>query len=219
MSNLTEYQYPSEIVVILDRSGSMAKVADTVIKSFNDFLAAQQRYPDKCRLTLVQFNHKIDALTHGRPLSEVIPLNKSSYVPKGGTRLHDAVGQTIDDVSDRIDESLPTPYRTRVLCAILTDGEDTDSADYTVEDIARLITKKRTRSQWEFVFLGANQVAKKAGQQLGIPAAACVDIRISSAGVQAAGALLNQMASTFRQSGTIDNLQLQQSYDHQLPGR
>jgi uncharacterized protein YegL len=205
-------QQSSEIIILLDRSGSMRAAQSNVINAFNGFLAEQQTAPNNCRVTLVQFNHEIETLTLGRPLEEIVPLNQYTYKPKGGTRLHDAVGRTIEDVSDRIDESLPAPYRTRVLCAIVTDGEDTDSKDYTCEDIERLIRAKRARSKWEFVFLGAVKDARSAGNRLGIDEEACVDIRLSGAGVQAAGALLSRLTTTFRESGTIKTLALQQSY-------
>jgi len=139
----------AEIVVILDRSGSMSSVIDDAIGGFNTFLAKQQADPDPALFTLVQFNDHCETVCSGIDIRDAVPYDRKSYVPSGNTALLDAVGQGINDVLQRTDGS-----KSKVLFAILTDGHENSSTEFTREQIQQLI-KMRQEAGWEFVYLGS----------------------------------------------------------------
>ncbi len=88
----------TEIVCILDRSGSMQSMRDDAIGGFNAFLEEQKKLPGAAHLTVVLFDHEYDVLHQGVDIQQVAPLNSDTYVPRGQTALLDAVGRTVDDV-------------------------------------------------------------------------------------------------------------------------
>ena len=115
----------------------MESIAADVIKGFNTFLADQQRQPGDCRLTLVQFDDRYEVLYTGRPLAEAPELTRETFVPRGTTALLDAIGRTIDATGDRLGALAEAERPDRVLVAIITDGLENASTDYSREQIFR----------------------------------------------------------------------------------
>ena len=85
----------THIVLVLDRSGSMEEVKDDAIGGFNQFLGEQKNFPGQATMTLVQFDHEYDIVYDFVPIDHVAKLSKKSYLPRGMTRLLDAIGLTI----------------------------------------------------------------------------------------------------------------------------
>ncbi len=148
----------TEITIILDRSGSMQSIANDAIGGFNAFLTAQRREEGEARLTLVLFDDQYEVLHKSIPLSHVPDLSTATFLPRGSTALLDAIGRTLAKMTRafaaRPDETKPG----KVIIAILTDGHENASTQYTKLHIADLITEKRAQG-WEFIFLAANQDA------------------------------------------------------------
>ncbi len=158
----------THISMVLDRSGSMESIADDTIGGFNRFLADQQAVPGKCTVSLAQFDNLYDPLATFAPLSEVRPLNRLIFQPRGATALLDAIGRMILDTGVMLAE-LPEAVRpAKVVFVILTDGQENASKEYTLTNIHDLIAEQRRKYNWEFVFIGANQDAIKTGGSLGI---------------------------------------------------
>ncbi len=173
----------TEITLILDRSGSMQTIADDAIGGFNAFLAAQRREPgsDTTRLTLVLFDDQYEVPYKSIPLPEVPDLTTATFLPRGSTALLDAIGRTLAKMTRsfaaRPDETKPG----KVIIAILTDGHENASHEYTKLHIADLISEKRAQG-WEFIFLAADQDAIATAATLRIPAEDAVNFsRIESA--------------------------------------
>lgn len=164
----------TEIAFILDRSGSMQPVTEAAIAGFNQFLRDQQVSESEgegiSRLTLVQFDDQYEVPVDNLPVSEVVSLDTSTYVPRGSTALLDAVGTTIETFKKRI-KALPEDQRPgQVVFAIFTDGWENSSVRYTWIDIAKMIKKRREKDGWEFLFLAANQDAIATASQMNINA-------------------------------------------------
>lgn len=124
----------TEIVAIVDRSGSMASVLDEAISGFNAFLS-QQQAAGPAWFTLVLFNDRCQTICSGINIRYAAPLDQRTYVPSGNTALYDAVGRGINDVLVRI-----TDYKSKVIFAILTDGHENSSLHYTKHEIRSMIT-------------------------------------------------------------------------------
>jgi len=140
-----------ERVFLLDRSGSMQTCVDDTIGGFNAFVDSQKSFGGT--MTLCLFDHEFDVVYDKVPIDQVVPLTKETYMPRGGTALHDAMGQVLKmNLSDD------------TMVIILTDGEENSSNKYTAAHVKDLVDTK----SWKFVYLGANQDAVLTAQGLGI---------------------------------------------------
>lgn len=193
----------TEIVVILDKSGSMGDIKDDTIGGFNSFLKEQKAAADgKARLTLVQFSTQVNTTVDSLDITEVEPLTDKTYRPGGGTSLLDAIGQTIDRLEDKYtDEEDVSKIPGKVIFAIITDGEENTSTTYAKSRVAKMIKHQTNRHGWEIVFLGANLDAVEEGDGLGIRASNSLNFAPNSKGVQDSFAVLSSATSMYRSSG------------------
>lgn len=173
----------TEIICIVDRSGSMDYIRDDAIGGFNTFLKEQQALKvDRCLLTFAQFDDVYEVIHDGARIEDVPPLTHETFEPRGSTALLDAIGKTINTVGQRLAK---TPEENRpgaVVVVILTDGNENSSKEFDRQKIFDMITKQREEYNWEFVFLAANQDAIQVGGMLGINHAA--NFSPNAAGVQ-----------------------------------
>lgn len=141
---------PMLILTILDESGSMGDKRSDVIGGFNTFLGDQQAQPGDCRMAIVKFNTVWSVLTKITPLAEIAPLTQKTYTPGGGTALFDAIaeGVRLADADKQPDE--------RVLCLIVTDGEENASKETTQAQLLAIIKEREARGDWTFTYMGAD---------------------------------------------------------------
>lgn len=158
----------TEIIVVLDRSGSMDAIKKATIEGFNSFLKEQKAIEGDARFTLVQFDHSYELLYQGLDLKKVKPLTMATYKPRGSTALLDAIGRTIAETNDRISSMKPEFTELQVVFVIITDGHENDSREYVRKQIFDMIRKGEEKDGWQFVFLGANQDAIEEASTLGI---------------------------------------------------
>lgn len=159
----------THIAVVLDRSGSMDTMAKEIIGGFNAFLEDQKKVPGKATMTLVQFDNDLDRLASFEPLDKIQPLTGATYVPRGATRLYDAIGLTVNSVKEAIGAAAEKPDK--VLVVILTDGMENASQEYTTEQIKALLQAHQADG-WQFTFIGANQDAILSARGIGLNNAA-----------------------------------------------
>lgn len=159
----------TEIIFIIDRSGSMQSLTDDTIGGFNSVLESQRESVDgNAVVTTVLFNGSMTKLHDRVDVREVEPMTKKQYVPSGGTALLDAIGKTIDEIQERID-NLPEDERPgNVVCAITTDGQENASKIYTKERVKKMIEHQTKGHGWDFLFLGANIDAVSEAASIGI---------------------------------------------------
>ena len=149
-------------------------MAKEAIGGFNGFLESHQKVSGDAKLRLVLFDHEYIVAHDGRLIKDVPKLDDHSYVPRGTTALLDAIGRTINTIGERLDKTSEPERPGKVIVAILTDGLENASQEFSRRQIHEMITHQREVYNWEFIFLGANQDAIHAGAQIGIPAANAV---------------------------------------------
>lgn len=160
----------TEILVITDRSGSMAPTTDDVIGGYNAFIEEQRSVPGEARVTHVQFNTILTTLYSARPLGTVPPLDRNTYRPQGGTALYNAILTTLRDHGARIERER---WADLVLVVIITDGQETEHR-HLLNDVRGSCQAAEERG-WKFVYLAANQDAFAGAQSLGLTGATAVN--------------------------------------------
>jgi uncharacterized protein YegL len=166
----TEVEIPMiEIISVLDRSGSMETIQTEAIGTYNTFLKEQREMPGAVKLTTILFDDHYDVLYEQEPLESVPDLDNQTFVPRGMTALYDAVGKTIQTVSERLAKTKEDDQPAKVIMVILTDGEENASKEYTGTKISALI-KAKQEQDWEFIYLASdlNQFRDEAFAHVGI---------------------------------------------------
>ncbi|WP_276676203.1 vWA domain-containing protein [Selenomonas artemidis] len=178
----------TEIVFILDRSGSMGGLEADTIGGFNSMLAKQQEEEGEAYVSTVLFDNEIDVIHDRLPIAEVPQLTAREYFVRGSTALLDAVGGAIRHIANVHKYARREDVPEKTLFIITTDGMENASTRYTYERVKQMVKKQKTRG-WEFLFLGANIDAIEAAGQVGIGAEHAVNYR-----ADARGTTLNFMA-------------------------
>ncbi|MDM8539986.1 hypothetical protein QUF90_02760 [Desulfococcaceae bacterium HSG9] len=172
-----------EIVCIIDKSGSMNSIKSDAIGGFNAFLEEQKDFQENALLTFVLFNDEYFLIHNGVNLKDVQPLSNQTFKPSGMTALLDAVGKTIATIKGRHAEMNTEKRPGKVLMAILTDGEENASEEYSRQQIFDMIELQKEEG-WEFLFLAANQDAIKAAESIAIPSDRTIDFEATDDGIQ-----------------------------------
>lgn len=154
------------INLVIDRSSSMGFVQDAVISGFNEFIATQKDVPGNAEVSLTFFSEESALQYVGCNIADVEDFTKASYVPNGMTALNDAVADSIERVTEYLNELKKKDRPDKVLFVVYTDGEENSSKRTTTRALKALIEKHSKK--WEFVFLGANQNAWAAGGNIGV---------------------------------------------------
>ena len=188
----------TEIAFILDRSGSMNAIVTDAIGGFNSFLGGQQSLPGTARLTLVLFDHEFTVVHNNVDIEQVPPLDERTYVPRGMTALLDAVGRTIDDMGARLAATPEAERPGKIIVAILTDGMENASRDYTYDKVAAMIRHQQQKYSWEFIFLAANQDAIAAAGALSIAPKDAIAFQATGQGVRQAHMHLSEQVALRR---------------------
>lgn len=158
----------TELMVVVDRSGSMSGKDAETIGGFNAFIEEQRLQPGEATVTMVQFDHEYLKTFDRVPLAQVPPLTAETYQPRGYTALYDAIGKTVDEVGWVL-AKLPEAERPgTVIVAILTDGFENASKEYTRARLAQMIDHQRTHYNWQFIFLASDLGAMKDAAALNI---------------------------------------------------
>lgn len=174
-------QDTTEIVVLLDRSGSMQHGKDDHEGGLISFVEDQRQLQGDVRFTLIQFDNvdPCEIVYDGVPLSEV---DEIKLIPRGGTPLLDAVGLTIAHVAERLGDSRPD----QVVVLIITDGQENSSREYKREQIKQMIQEYETGRNWKFLYLGADVDAFAEAGGLAIPSGTALQMAKTSRGIRSA---------------------------------
>ncbi|MFP5212585.1 MAG: vWA domain-containing protein [Acidobacteriota bacterium] len=156
---------PTDLVFILDRSGSMEPVKQQVIEGFNALLESQKN--GQVSLTLVLFDDQYELIHNGLPLERVRPLNGETFRPDGTTALLDAIGETLDTLDVRLGQLPQDPEQ--VIVAVLTDGTDDASVNYTRKAIAGLIRNRQEERNWVFLLVASSRNITQVTEDLSLP--------------------------------------------------
>ena len=146
----------TELVFILDRSGSMGGLESDTIGGFNGMIERQKKEGEKVNVTTILFDDEVEIIHDRFPIDAVQPLTDKEYYVRGCTALLDAVGQAINKI-DNVQKHLPEEHRAgKVLFVITTDGLENSSTEFNYNDIKRMIEAKK-ECGWEFLFIERNR--------------------------------------------------------------
>jgi len=158
----------TEMVFILDRSGSMSPVIDESIEGFNSMVEKQKLEPGRANVSLAIFDNEYNLIYDGENINNIDKLNNSTFFARGLTALLDAVGKTINTVGQRL-SSINEEYRpSKVIVAIMTDGLENSSREFSRDKIKEMVETQTDKFKWEFIFLGANMDAIGEGNAIGV---------------------------------------------------
>ena len=206
----------SEIAFVLDRSGSMKSCQQAAIEGFNQFLTDQQKTDGLAKLTVVLFDDEYLVPISSIPVEEVVSLTDDTYQPRGCTALLDAIGQTIDDLGQRLAALAEKDRPGQVIVAILTDGLENASQRFTWKEIAGKIKHQTDTYKWIFLFLGANQDAIATAANLSIAANNAANYVADAAGSKAGQAAFSRKMSALRRA-SMDSASVSERLDAEAP--
>lgn len=159
----------TELVVIMDRSGSMWPLAGDTINGFNSLIEKQKADTNgDVHVTVVLFDTRFNVLYDCVDIKEIPKMTSKDYFPSGGTALLDAVGSTITSVGKRLADTPEEERPANVMFVITTDGYENSSKEYDQKQIADMIEHQKTKYSWTFMFLGANIDAENVGKSYNI---------------------------------------------------
>lgn len=193
----------TELVFILDCSGSMAGLEKDTIGGFNAMIEQQKQQAGEARVSTVLFNQESVVLHNRVDLSRVKPMTGRQYAVGGGTALLDAVGAAIQHIGSIHKYARPGERPAHTLFVITTDGEENCSRQYTREEVCQMIRRQKSRYGWEFLFLGANIDAMEAARGLGIDKNRATSYRSDSEGTRLNYSVISQTVCAVRRSEEI----------------
>jgi len=186
----------TEIVFILDRSGSMQGLENDTIGGFNGFVKKQAE-TGQTSLTTVLFDDRYEILHNGIEARNVTLTNRE-YFTRGSTALLDAVGKTINDVGKRLNETAEVARPGNVIFVITTDGLENASRKFSYDEVKKMITHQTEKYGWEFIFMGANIDVAEEGDKLGIKADRSFSFASTSKGVRMLYSRVDSLCESIR---------------------
>ncbi|UPA29174.1 VWA domain-containing protein [Terrisporobacter glycolicus] len=191
----------TEVVFILDRSGSMSGLEDDTIGGFNSMLKKQREEDGDANVTTVLFDDEIEMLHKRVNIKEIKNITSKDYYVRGCTALLDAIGYSINFM---INVQKKEERAKNVLFIITTDGYENASKEYSYEKIKKMITYEKERYNWQFLFLGANIDAISTARNFGISEEFASNYVSDEVGTQITYEVMNSAISTCRAMGVVD---------------
>lgn len=193
----------TELIFVLDRSGSMANLVADTIGGYNTMIEKQKEESGDAIVTTVLFDDKYEMLYNGVDIQRVESLTDKQYFARGMTALLDAVGKTIVAVDEKYSKFPDSMIPEKTLFVITTDGMENASHEFDYSGIKTLIEAHKDKG-WEFIFLGANIDAVKVGGSIGIGADRSVSYKADKVGMATNFATVGCVASAVRGRRKID---------------
>ena len=200
----------TELVFILDKSGSLGGLERDTIGGYNSMLAKQQAVEGECRITTVLFDNNYELLHDRIDLRAVSPITEREYQVGGTTALLDAIGRTIHKINNAQLHTAQEYRAEKVMFVIITDGEENSSREYSAEKVKALIEEQKKKYGWEFIFLGANIDAVQTAGNLGIKPNRAVEYIADSEGTQLNYKVMAETVAYFRNAGIVDDASLEE---------
>ena len=190
----------TEVIIVLDRSGSMSIIKKDMEGGLDQFFEDQKKEPGRCSVTLTQFDTEYEIVYSGKDLKDV---PKAELTPRGGTALLDAVGRTIHEVGKRLKDIDEKDRPGRIIFLIITDGQENSSKEFGKAQIKELITEQTEKYSWCFVYIGANQDSFAEAGRLGI--AIAVNFKADAQGTEHATSDMSRGVANYRGGGGYTN--------------
>lgn len=174
----------TELVFILDRSGSMSGLESDTIGGFNALIEKQKREAGECFVTTALFDDKFELLHDRVALDAVCAITEKEYFVRGSTALLDAIGRTLDKIKNAQANTAQSGRAEKVVFVIITDGMENASREYHLDRVKQMIQRQTQEYGWEFLFLGANIDAISVAAGFGIAPDRAVTYRADAAGTR-----------------------------------
>ncbi len=193
----------TELIFIIDKSGSMSGLENDTIGGFNSMLQKQREEEGVCHISTILFSNDSQVLHNRRNIEKVEPLTREDYIVGGGTALLDALGDAIQHTVKVQKFSAEDERASNVVFVIITDGQENSSLRYSKRDIKKMITHEQEKYGWEFIFLGANIDAIDTADDYGIRKNRASNFVCDSAGVNLNFRCVANAISHLREKGSI----------------
>jgi uncharacterized protein YegL len=193
----------TELVFILDRSGSMGGLENDTIGGYNSMLKKQKEETGEAIVTTVLFDNTYELLHDRINVKGITPITGKDYFVRGTTALLDAIGNTITKIGNVQKHTSEDEKAENVLFVITTDGMENASVEYSYEKIKEMIEMQKEKYGWEFIFLGANIDALATARRFGIDEDRSVNYNADSEGTKLSYYSINETVSELRNNKTI----------------
>lgn len=205
----------TELVFILDKSGSMGGLETDTIGGYNSMLEKQKEVAGECRITTVLFDNNYELLHDRIDIKAVSPITEKEYQVCGSTALLDAIGRTIGKIGNAQKQTADDYRAEKVMFVIITDGEENSSREYSAERIRQMIEHQKKLYGWEFIFLGANIDAVETAGRFGISPDRAQNYHADSEGVELNFSVMSKAVASFREYAAMPedwNDEIQEDY-------
>ena len=192
----------TEIVFILDRSGSMSGLENDTIGGFNSMIEKQKSEDGEALISTVLFDNETEVIHDRLPLDKIAPLTGKEYYVRGSTALLDAIGEAIHHISNIHKYARPEDVPEKTLFIITTDGMENSSFRYSYAKVKKMVERQKEKYHWEFIFLGANIDAVSVANQFGVDKSRAVRYECDGAGTALNYKVMSKMVSCARACGS-----------------
>jgi uncharacterized protein YegL len=187
----------TELVFIIDKSGSMGGLESDTIGGFNSMLRGQRELEGEAYVTTVLFDNEYELLHDRIDIRAVADMTQSDYAVRGSTALLDAMGKTIKRIHDNQKQTAKEYRAEKVIVVVITDGAENSSREYTLKQVRKRVEKQKAGG-WTFMFLGANMDAVTEARNIGIDAAMARPYEATPQGVRRSYEMSCEMVSRAR---------------------
>jgi uncharacterized protein YegL len=195
----------TELVFILDRSGSMSGLEGDTIRGYNSMLEKQRDEQGEALVTTVLFDNEFELLHYRINLRGIAPITEKEYFVRGSTALLDAMGKTINKIESAQKQTSEDERAEKVIFVITTDGMENSSREYTYEKIKDMVERQKDKYGWEFIFLGANIDAVDEARRFGIGADRAASFNADAKGTALNYEVVGEAVSNLRSSRAMEN--------------
>ena len=202
----------TEIVFILDRSGSMSGLEADTIGGFNSMIEKQKKEAGEALISTVLFDNFSEVIHDRIPVGRVEPMTDREYYVRGCTALLDAIGGAIHHIGNIHKHAREEDVPEHTLFVITTDGMENASRRYASETVKKMIERQKAKYGWEFLFLGANIDAVETASRFGIGADRAVNYHSDHQGTQLNYEVLSEAVSTVRCSAALGTERIDEDY-------
>ncbi|MBR2549592.1 MAG: hypothetical protein IKE92_06145 [Clostridiales bacterium] len=206
----------TEIVFILDRSGSMAGLEPDTIGGYNSMIEKQKNEEGEALISTVLFDNETEVLHDRVPIGKISPITEKEYFVRGSTALLDAVGGAIHHIANIHKYAREEDVPEKTLFIITTDGMENSSREYSYDKVKKMVEKRKEKDHWEFIFMGANIDAVSVANKFGVDRSRAVRYECDGAGTALNYKVMSKMVSCARACGSAAEMEAAFDSDEML---
>ncbi len=206
----------TEIVFILDRSGSMAGLEPDTIGGYISMIEKQKNEEGEALISTVLFDNETEVLHDRVPIGKIEPITEKEYFVRGSTALLDAVGGAIHHIANIHKYAREEDVPEKTLFIITTDGMENSSREYSYDKVKKMVEKRKEKDHWEFIFMGANIDAVSVANKFGVDRSRAVRYECDGAGTALNYKVMSKMVSCARACGSAAEMEAAFDSDEML---